>query len=210
MQHTPRQKNWVSRLRGFIAQKPHETCDFCSSRIGFEHAHLIERATRKFYCACQGCAFSLGDSERFCLVEPRADALADFALSDADWSALRIPIDMAFLFHSSPQGCPLAIYPGPAGATESRLAPNVWSRLVAANPVLARMAPDVEALLVDRTKGKRDYYYVSIDHCYALIGVIRTHWRGLAGGSEAWDAIAEFFAKMRKAERPRLEGSGHG
>ncbi len=203
-------KNWVSRLRRFLAQTPHEACDFCSAKIGFEHAHLIERATRKFFCACQGCAFSLGDSERFCLVEPRIDALDNFSLSDADWSGLRIPIDMAFVLQSSPHGGPLAVYPGPAGATESLLSPAVWARLSRANPVLAQMRPDVEALLVNRTKGRCEYFLVSIDHCYALIGLIRTHWRGLAGGSQAWDAIGEFFAKLRKTGRPWVEGPAHG
>ena len=117
---------------------------------------------------------------------------------------------MAFLFHSSPHGGPIAIYPGPAGATESLLSPAVWSRLAGANPILAQMRPDVEALLVNRTKGGKEYFLVSIDHCYALIGLIRTRWRGFAGGSEAWDAIAEFFAKLRGARRPHVEGPAHG
>jgi Family of unknown function (DUF5947) len=63
--------------------------------------------------------------------------------------------------------------------------------------VLRDLQPDVEALLVNRTKGCREYYRVPIDRCYLLVGLIRTHWRGLSGGSEAWDAIDGFFARLR-------------
>jgi hypothetical protein len=59
------------------------------------------------------------------------------------------------------------------------------------------LAPDVEALLVNRTKRKREYYRVSIDHCFALAGLIRTRWRGLSGGGEVWDAISSYFARLQ-------------
>jgi hypothetical protein len=92
---------------------------------------------------------------------------------------------------------PVAFYPSPAGATESLLGLEAWAQLVADNPVLAELEPDVEALLVNRTKGYCEYYRVPIDRCYLLVGLIRTHWRGLSGGSEAWDAIDGFFARLR-------------
>jgi hypothetical protein len=38
---------------------------------------------------------------------------------------------------------------------------------------------------------------VPIDRCFALVGLIRTHWRGLSGGAEAWQAIRDFFAQLR-------------
>jgi hypothetical protein len=57
--------------------------------------------------------------------------------------------------------------------------------------------PDVEALLVNRVKGAREYYRVSIDRCFSLVGLIRQHWRGLSGGAEAWDAIDAFFDTLR-------------
>ena len=55
----------------------------------------------------------------------------------------------------------------------------------------------MEALLVNRSEGARDYYRVPIDQCYALTGVIRARWRGIAGGVEAWDAIHRFFAALK-------------
>lgn len=191
--------NWASQLRRFVAQNDVERCDFCGKIIASQHPHLVERATRRFLCACQGCAFSLAGSERFRLVSPRTDVLGDFALSDAQWGTFQIPIDMVFLFRSSASGSPVAIYPSPAGPTESLLNLDAWNDLAKANPILAELEPDVEALLVNRTDGVREYYRVSIDRCYALVGLIRKHWRGLSGGAEVWDAIHGFFASLRGA-----------
>jgi Family of unknown function (DUF5947) len=124
--------------------------------------------------------------------------LIDFRMTDAEWDALRLPIDMAFLFHSTPDGRPVALYPGPAGATESLLGLDAWGQLVGKNPGLADLRPDVEALLINRINGACDYYRVPIDRCFALVGLIRTRWRGLSGGAEAWDAIHNFFAGLRR------------
>ena len=72
-----------------------------------------------------------------------------------------------------------------------------WALVMTANPALGSMKPDVEALLVNRTQGDEEYFIVPIDRCYALVGTIRRQWRGLSGGSEVWDAIGEFFARLR-------------
>jgi hypothetical protein len=55
------------------------------------------------------------------------------------------------------------------------------------------MAPDVEALLVDRVGGAHRHWLVGVDECYALVGLIRTRWRGLSGGTEVWGEISAFF-----------------
>jgi hypothetical protein len=125
--------------------------------------------------------------------------LPDFDLTDAEWAAFRIPIDLAFIARIAEQDAPLAVYPGPAGATESWLNREAWEDLVAKNPVLAELAPDVEGLLVNRTNGRRDYYRASSDHCYALIGLMRKRWRGLSGGAEAWRAIDGYFERLAQA-----------
>ena len=202
--------NWVSQVRRFVARHDVEHCDFCSKAIGHQHAHLIERATRRFLCACQGCALTLGASAKYCAVSPRTDVLHDFKLSDAEWNAFQIPIDMVFLFHSTPANRPIAIYPSPAGPTESLLSLDAWSRLVETNRVLAELEPDVEALLVNRTEGAREYYRVSIDRCYALVGLIRTQWRGLSGGTEVWTAVQDFFTALRQSPRGAVGDLVHG
>ena len=58
--------------------------------------------------------------------------------------------------------------------------------------------PDVEALLVNRVGEARECYRVGIDDCYRLVGVIRTHWRGLSGGTAVWDEIGRFFAGLKE------------
>ncbi len=92
----------------------------------------------------------------------------------------------------------VAIYPGSAGATESLLSFESWSEIAAENPILEKMEADVEALLVNRVGTTRDYYIVPIDECYKLVGLIRTHWSGLSGGTEVWREIAEFYASLKE------------
>jgi hypothetical protein len=192
--------NWVRQIQRFAAP-PVERCEMCHAAIPAEHAHLVDIVARRLLCACRKCAAVASRQDGpFRLPPQRIKAMSDFRMADAEWDSLQIPIDMAFIFHSTPQARPIALYPGPAGATESLLSLEGWSRLVAANPVLHSLQPDVEALLVNRTHGCREYYLVPIDRCYALVGTIRRQWRGLSGGSEIWEAIGGFFERLRVAE----------
>ena len=65
-----------------------------------------------------------------------------------------IPIGLAFFFRNSVAGKLVAIYPSPAGPTESLLDFAAWDDLVQNNPVLKEMEPDTEALLVNRVGGR--------------------------------------------------------
>jgi len=67
------------------------------------------------------------------------------------------------------------------------------------------LEPDVEALLVNRVNGARDFYRVSIDECYKLVGLIRLNWRGLSGGTEVWAEIARFFVRLQERSQPATE-----
>ena len=90
------------------------------------------------------------------------------------------------------------MFPSPAGATESLLTLESWQELVVENPVLTELQPDVEALLVNRVGPLREYFRVPIDECFRLVGLIRTHWRGLSGGTEVWKEIAKFFENLKE------------
>ena len=190
--------NCVSKLRRFVQRQAIEHCDLCHAEIPAQHAHMVELKTRRFLCACRQCVLSLGMSGGFRVVEPRAEVLRAFQLTDAQWEMLQIPIGMVFVFQSTREKRPVAIYPNPAGGTESHLNPAAWSQLFSANPILADLQPDIEALLVNRTRGAREYFRVSIDDCYSLIGLIRMRWHGLSGGSDVWEAIDGFFARLRE------------
>lgn len=191
--------NWVSKLRRFVQRQAIEYCDLCRAEIPAQHAHMVELKTRRFLCACRQCILTLGTSGGFRAVNPRVNMLREFQLTDAQWEMLQIPIGMVFVFQSTKDKRPVAIYPSPAGGMESHLNPAAWSQLFSANPVLADLQPDIEALLINRIRGAREYYRVSIDHCYSLIGLIRMRWHGLSGGSDMWEAIDGFFARLRNA-----------
>ena len=125
-------------------------------------------------------------------------------MTDAEWDGLLIPINLAFFFQNSSDLRVSALYPSPAGATESLLPLEAWSSICQANPVLNQLEADVEALLVNRVGHARgaaaaEYYIVPIDACYKLVGLIRIHWRGLSGGTEVWQEIVKFFAELRAA-----------
>jgi hypothetical protein len=189
-----------------------ETCEMCSRELASEHAHLLETANRKLICACEACAilFSGNQNLKFKRVPRDVRFLSDFRLTDAQWDSLMIPIEMAFLYYSTPHGKVVAYYPSPAGPTESLLSLNTWNDVIQENAILNELRTDVEALLVNRVGAGRgvkpEYYVVPIDECYKLVGLIRMHWRGLSGGTEVWREVGQFFAELKaKAGAPNGE-----
>ena len=195
------------------AEAAQEYCELCGEPIPSEHRHLLEVSTREMMCACRPCSI-LFDREaasegRYRLVPDRRLFLEDFEMSDAQWESLRIPVDMAFFFYSTPAERVVAFYPSPMGPTESLLKLSAWEELERRNPVLGAMDRDVEALLVNRVRGAREHFLVSIDECYSLVGLIRTRWRGLSGGREVWEEIERFFEQLReRSKRAGREGQG--
>jgi hypothetical protein len=169
-----------------LVRKVHASCDLCGAALAERHEHLIDPERSAVSCACAPCAV-LFPTRR---VRPRAERLHGFELTDAVWDSLGIPIGLAFFVRSSAKHRTLAMYPSPAGVTES---------LLPVDPTLPELAPDVEALLVNRVRGKRDYFVVSIDRAYELVGVLRSEWRGFGGGEAAWGKIEGFF---RELDRP--------
>jgi hypothetical protein len=202
--------NAFATLRGFIRRPaPIERCELCNVALPPEHQHLIEPANRKLSCACEACAllFDHHNEKKYKRVPRHVRFLPNFQLTDSQWDGLMMPINMAFFFKSTPQGRVVALYPSPAGATESLLSLDTWEDLVLDNPVLEAMGADVEALLVNRIGHSRgysspEYYLVPIDECYKLVGLIRSRWQGLSGGTEVWKEIAGFFATL-KAKSPQ-------
>ncbi len=197
--------------------RPGERCDLCATIIPDEHGHLVDLEQRSLQCACRGCYLLFtpdgAGGTRYRAVPDRFLSFADFALSPGQWDGLQIPVSVAFFFVNSTLGRVAAFYPSPVGATESLLSLDTWDEVVAANPDLATLLPDVEAFLVrsDRSGGKAaECYLVPIDACYELVGQLRRLWRGFDGGKEAHDALEEFFDHVRARARPAKVGGLSG
>jgi Family of unknown function (DUF5947) len=172
----------------------------CAAELAAEHQHLIEPASRQLACACDACAilFSGQAEMKYRRVPRRVRFLSDFRMTDGQWDSLMLPIQLAFFFNSTPEGKTIALYPSPAGPTESLLGLDTWDEITQDNPILKEMEPDTEALLVYRVGGTHEYYLVPIDECYKLVGLIRAHWRGLSGGTEVWREIKGFFDGLKE------------
>lgn len=187
-------------------------CGLCAAPVPPEHRHLLDVQERTILCACRACAilFEAEPTRRghYRLTPDRHRRIEGFRLSEADWAELSIPVDLAFFFYSSAADRVVACYPGPAGVTESALPLTGWDRLVRENPVLQRLEPEVEGLLIDRAEGAREHWIVPLDACYRLAGMIRTRWRGLGGGPELRQEVARYFEELRRgSERVRYDGT---
>jgi Family of unknown function (DUF5947) len=187
-----------------LSSRAVEHCELCSIELYSEHPHLIDLTTRQLVCACTACAllFDGREAAKYKRIPDRIQMLPGFAMTDAQWESLVIPINLAFFFRSSIENRILALYPSPAGAVESMLPLDTWMAIVESNPILQRTQSDVEALLVNRIHrpGQHDaaeYYIAPIDQCYRLVGLIRANWKGLSGGSEVWEELDRFFSDLR-------------
>ncbi|HEX5425836.1 MAG TPA: DUF5947 family protein [Candidatus Acidoferrales bacterium] len=188
-------------LRQFVRvrSKAETRCELCGAGIAPEHSHLLEANSRKVVCSCQPCAilFSSRAGANYYRIPSTTRFLADFNLQEAEWDALAIPINMAFFCLRNDAKVPVAYYPSPAGATESLLPMDSWRDIVDRNPVLHKLEPEVECLLINRVTKPHEYYVTPIDECYGLVGLIRSKWRGFSGGPEMWKAIGVFFTSLK-------------
>jgi hypothetical protein len=199
----PANTDVVARLRRMArprasppAREQTAHCDLCGAAMSEDHRHLLDVGQRQILCACEPCiALRSGEGD----LRPtgtRSLLLDDFALRDELWAQFQIPIGLAFFFVSEAAGGVVALYPSPAGATESELYLEAWKELVAANPVLADLEPEVEALVVNRLADPHLFAIVPIDRCYELVGMIKATWEGISGGDAVSNAVEAFFARL--------------
>jgi hypothetical protein len=177
---------------------PAEHCDLCGVDVPAEHRHLLHLEDRQILCSCESCFALRAGEAGFLPTGNRVVWLDDFTLPEETWASFRIPIGLAFFLDSSAAGAVSALYPSPAGATESELELGAWSQLAEANPVLETLAADVEALVVNRMADPPQFAIAPIDRCYALVGLVKLHWQGISGGTELGVAIEGFFDGIRR------------
>ncbi len=191
----------ISKLRKIATPLPEEEvekCNFCGRILSSDHRHLVDLSAMKFMCTCEMCMITLAESGAYKPLPQRYLELEGFNMPDALWSDFLIPVNMAFFVLSSGRNGAVAYYPAPTGATESKLKMEAWNQLAQLNPLLNDLAPDLEALLINRLDDKGQYFIVPIDKCYELIGMIRITWKGIFGGKEVNDIIRQFFSKLKE------------
>ncbi|ULR48094.1 DUF5947 family protein [Streptomyces deccanensis] len=195
-------------LRRFLAERPppQERCELCAVVVPEDHRHLVDTDKRALVCACGPCALLMEQpgaaAGRFRTVPARYLTDPAHHLDDSAWEALQIPVGVAFLFRNAALDRLVALYPSPAGATESELDPATWADVLAGSRLAELLEPDVEALLLHRTDGRCECHLVPIDICYELVGRMRLLWQGFDGGAEARAALDAFFADVARRARP--------
>ncbi len=193
---------FISKLKKIATPQPvadtAENCFFCGRALETDHRHLVDLSAMKFMCTCEMCMITMAEAGNYKPLPQRYLELVDFNMQDELWADFLIPVNMAFLVMSSSHKGAIAYYPGPAGATESKLKMDPWDRLGELNPVLNEMSPDLEALLINRLDALPQYFIVPVDSCYELIGRIRIAWKGISGGREVNDTIRQFFNGLKK------------
>jgi hypothetical protein len=177
-----------------------ERCEMCAEVLTDRHGHLVDTEKRSLACACRAC-YLLFTHEgaaggRYRAVPERICHDPERPLTGEDWNELQIPVAMAFFFFNSALGRVVAGYPSPGGTTECELDLAAWDRIAAAYPLFAEMAPDVEAIFVNRTAD--EVFLIPIDECYSLVGELRMYWTGFDGGAEVRAALAAFLEGLRK------------
>lgn len=189
----------LSRITNRRAPEPAgERCEMCSEAILDEHQHVVNVAARQLMCVCRPCYLLFTDAKahlRYRAVPDRYLSFPGFGLDRRTWEMLEIPVGYAFFLRNSSLNRTVAFYPSPAGAMESELDMEGWTAIVDADPRVATLSDDTEALLVRVPKddGEPECYLVPIDTCYEFVGRIRGVWRGFDGGQEAETCIRDFF-----------------
>ena len=178
-----------------------ELCDLCGKPLDPDHRHLLHLVDRRILCTCEACLAMRGGDPELRPTGTRTLWLDDFTLSDETWASFGVPIGLAFFIDSTASGTVVALYPSPAGATESELEIETWRDLRAQNPVLMGLEADAEALIVNRTADPPEHAIAPIDECYRLVGLIKVNWEGISGGTGVERAIETFFAELREKAR---------
>lgn len=183
-----------------------EHCEMCAAEIADQHGHVADTAEHRLLCVCRPCHLLFtrdgAGGARFRGVGTDSRVVTDLALDELDWARLQIPVELAFFLTTGDDGVTSLFYPGPSGATESLLDLADWRPIVEANPVLSSVTTDTEAVLLRHLTPGFVCYVVPVDRCYELVGIVRAHWVGLAGGVEVWSRIDAFFDDLATRSRP--------
>lgn len=176
---------------------PSERCESCAAALVSVHKHMVDSSSRKLLCACDACALILGSGaeSRFRSVPSLVRSTPEFHMTDEMWEQMTIPVAFAFFYIAADDV--VSVYPSPAGPVSSGVDSESWAAVVSQNQILLTLQPFVEALVVNRVNGARDYLIAPIDECYALVGIVRREWRGFSG-FEAMDKLRHRLHELQE------------
>lgn len=183
----------IRRPRGDVAPVG-DRCDLCAVALPQPHRHMLDTTSQEIGCVCQACSL-LFNLEAASQGHYRLIPRRRLRLPDVPTARLGVPVGLAYFIPRS-DGTVDAHYPSPAGPTRWEVDADAWHDLEVSCPLLAGMKPEVEALLVNTTRGRCEHWIVPLDDCFALVAVVRREWRGLSGGSTVWPEIDRFFAGL--------------
>ena len=181
------------------APRDGESCDLCGTALRAGHRHMLQLEERRIECTCESCWALRSGDPGYRPVGTRTAWLPELDLSDEAWAGFGIPIGLTFIMRSSTVGGVVALYPSPAGATESEIDPSAWEALESTNPILGSLEADSEGLIINRLPDAPQYAIAPIDRCYMLVGLIKVHWEGLSGGDKLESELVGFFDELREA-----------
>ncbi len=194
----PGPQNTSAQASQARADQDAERCELCSEVLDGRHGHLVDTDKRSIACACRACylLFTHGGAAggKYRAIPERICHDPERPLDGTDWNELQIPVTMAFFFRNSALDRVVAGYPSPGGVTECELDLEAWDRLAVAYPLLAELAPDTEAIFVN----KEEVFLIPIDMCYSLVGELRLYWQGFDGGAEVRAALEAFLTGLRR------------
>src|ERR1041385_3589038 len=121
----------IQSLRQFARRAQNARCELCAQDIREDHQHLLDPATRRVLCGCDGCCllFDSAGRTKYRRIPRDAKRLGDFQLAESQWEQLLIPISLGFLYRSSTSDQTIACYPSPAGIVETTIDETTWQAL---------------------------------------------------------------------------------
>jgi hypothetical protein len=172
-------------------------CDVCGMPAEFNHSQLVHAPTRRLIRACESCTKALTSwhDGQYRAVPKCVEILPEFHMGEGQWASLQFPINLAFLYYSTPDRRVVAMYPGPSGAAAGKLPIGFWEQIAAENPILRQLRPDVEGLLMNRAGRTQRFFRVPIDECFNLFQYMRDNWNGVTGGIDLWRKVEWCFAR---------------
>ncbi len=209
--------NPLAGLGRFVAADPgtppvaSEACELCGQPLHGGHRHVLDRVAGTPRCACVACALLFhapGEGARYQTLGDRVLCDPQLHLAPELFTALQIPVRLAFITCDATLTAWEATYPSVAGPTRAQLPVAACAGLAEAR-LMRALVPGQEALLLYGREpgGPIASFGVSVERCFALVGTLRRTWRGFSGGPEAFRAIDGFFADLVRQARPVAEGT---